>query len=143
MRVKAIQIDYEAWTGRHVESFFRDVIHVTSDVTVQAKRVKSEYEDGKYYVLVSTEGIEEEVLKRVIEQAQKTNDPDFERMVKESMKRTSNKAEAVIQQADADAAAAAKAKAEREKAAVEAKAAAEKARVEREKQAAAEAQAAR
>jgi hypothetical protein len=125
-RVKAIQIDYEARTGQHTESFFTEVLNVTSEVTVQAKRVKSEYEGGKYYVLVSTEGIEEEVLKRVIEQTQKANDPDFERLVKESMKRTSNKAEAVIQQVDT-----ARRKAEagvtREKQAADAKAAEEKA----------------
>ncbi|MDR0644416.1 MAG: LPP20 family lipoprotein [Treponema sp.] len=109
-RIKAIQIDYEAWTERRAESFFTEVLHVTSDVSVQAKRVKSEYEGGKYYVLVITEGVEEEVLKRVLEQARKTNDPNFEQAVKESMKRASDKADSVIRKVNRE-----RRKAERER----------------------------
>ena len=101
-RIDVMQLDYEVQTGSRRDGFFTELRRVASDITLQAQIVKSESEGIKYYVLMSTKGVEDEVLKRVLEYAQKTNDVDFELAAKKSMRRAFDKAGAVIAQAEAE-----------------------------------------
>jgi hypothetical protein len=100
-RLAAMQLDFEINTKKRAESFFTQVRHIISDISVRSEKVKSVAEGDKYYVLVRAKGIEEEVLEQIIDYAQKTKDPDFEQAAKKSMTHAFDKAQAVIIKAEA------------------------------------------